>query len=138
MPSGKNHGNCDKFVKSNSGPLTHACGVSGVRAMTDATTDENTSGAKRFMEKFPRTICAANTAPATGALQPAASPAAAPQATRRRRRYGGHFATRPSFEDTAAATCMIKPSRPIDAPVLMLTTDDAALTSALRKGRRPS
>ena len=33
-----------------------------------ATTDERTSGANRFMEKLPSTICAANTAPATGAL----------------------------------------------------------------------
>ncbi len=33
-----------------------------------ATTDENTSGANRFIEKFPSTIHAANTAPATGAL----------------------------------------------------------------------
>src|SRR6185436_6482044 len=98
MPSGRNHGSCERLVKSKSGTRTHACGVSGLRATTVATTDDTTSGANRFIEKFPRTIWAANTAPATGALQPAATPAAAPHATSTRRRYGGQFASRPIFE----------------------------------------
>jgi len=33
-----------------------------------ATTDENTSGANKFIEKFPNTNSAANTAPEIGAL----------------------------------------------------------------------
>lgn len=39
-----------------------------LRETTVATTEENTRGANRFMEKLPKTICAANTAPAIGAL----------------------------------------------------------------------
>src|SRR5438093_11893635 len=108
------------------------------REMIDAITDAITSGAKRFIEKFPSTTWAANTAPAIGALQPAAMPAAAPHATSRRNRYGGHFGIWPALEARVEESWMIKPSRPMDAPVLMLMSDDAALTKAVRRGRRPS
>src|SRR5213079_3074529 len=105
--------------------------------MTAATTDETTRGANIFMEKLPSTICAANTAPAIGALQPAASPAAAPHATNKRRRYGGHLATWPILEATVEEIWMSRPSRPMDAPVLMLSRDESALTTPLRKLKRP-
>jgi hypothetical protein len=39
-----------------------------VRETTAAVTEATTSGAKRFIEKFPSTICAAKTAPLIGAL----------------------------------------------------------------------
>src|SRR5689334_14011156 len=100
-------------------------------------TEDTTNGANIVIEKLPSTICAAKTAPAIGALHPAARPAAAPHATSNRKRYGGHFATCPIFEATVEETWMIKPSRPIDAPVLMLNSDDTAFTTPLRRLNRP-
>ena len=39
-----------------------------LRVVMVATTDANTSGANKFIEKLPSTISAANTAPEIGAL----------------------------------------------------------------------
>src|SRR5437867_12948245 len=100
--------------------------------MIEATTEATTRGANIVIEKFPRTICAANTAPAMGALQPAANPAAAPHATRRRRRYGGHLTIWPSLDASVAASCTMRPSRPIEAPVLILNSEVKALTAPVR------
>src|SRR2546422_9421066 len=105
--------------------------------MMAATTDETTSGANMFMEKLPRTICAAKTAPAIGALQPAARPAAAPHATSRRSRYGGHLASCPILDATGEESWMIKPSRPMDAPVLMHSRAENTLTPPGPKHKRP-
>src|SRR5687767_6587418 len=105
--------------------------------MIAATTDETTNGANMVMEKLPSTICAAKTAPAIGALQPAARPAAAPHATNRRKRYGGHLAIWPILEATVEEIWMMRPSRPIEAPVLMLSSEDTALIIPLRRLSRP-
>ena len=43
-----------------------------------------------------------------------------------------------SFDAKVEESWMIAPSRPMDAPVLMLQIEEAALTSEVRKGRRPS
>src|SRR5688572_32318277 len=95
-----NHGNSISFVKSYSGASYIWRLPKMPREMIDATTEATTSGANIVMEKFPSTTCAANTAPAIGALQPAANPAAAPHATSKRSRYGGHFTHCPSFDAT--------------------------------------
>ena len=102
-----------------------------------AMTDEKTNGANKFIEKLPRTICAAKTAPATGALYAAAIPDAAPQATRRRNRYGCQFANCPHFEASVAVSWTIAPSRPIDPPVPMEMIEEIDLMIAVRKGSRP-
>ncbi len=65
-------------------------------------------------------------------------PAAAPQPTSSRSRYGGHLANWPSFEARVADNCVIPPSRPMDAPVAMLTSADAVFTDSVRNGSRPS
>jgi hypothetical protein len=55
-------------VNSNSGTTYHGAMPKKLRLTTVATTEATTSGAKQSMEKLPRTICAAKTAPAMGAL----------------------------------------------------------------------
>jgi len=52
----------------NGGILYHGSMPKKLRDTIAAMTDEKTSGAKRFIEKFPSTISDANTAPAIGAL----------------------------------------------------------------------
>jgi hypothetical protein len=96
-----------------------------------------TNGANKFIEKLPRTICAAKTAPATGALYAAEIPDAAPQATRRRNRYGCQFANCPHFEASVAVSWTIAPSRPIDPPVPMEMIEEIDLMIAVRNGSRP-
>src|SRR6185312_12386589 len=93
---------------------------------------------KRFIEKLPSTINAANTAPEMGALYAAAIPDAAPHPTNMRSRYGGHFANCPHFEASVAESCTIPPSRPMDPPLPMVTSEERNLMNAVRKGNRPS
>src|SRR5262245_59047789 len=137
-PSNRNHGSWDKRVNSNEGASNQCPVPKNVRDSTEATTDDTSNGAKRFMEKLPRTICAAKTAPAIGALHPAAMPAAAPQATINRRRYGGQLASWPNLDAKVEDNWMSRPSRPIDAPVQRLIKDDAAFINAGRSRKRPS
>ena len=80
------------------------------------------------MEKLPRMMSEAKTAPAMGALYAAEMPAAAPQPTSSRSRYGGHVASWPSLEASVADNCVMPPSRPMDAPVAMLTKAEAVFT----------
>jgi hypothetical protein len=56
------------LVNSNGGGEYQDFMPKKLRVIIVATTDEKTSGANRFMEKFPSTISEANTAPAIGAL----------------------------------------------------------------------
>ena len=65
-------------------------------------------------------------------------PDAAPQPTSSRNRYGGHFATWPSLDERVAASCVMPPSRPMDAPVAMLMMAEMVLTNSVRNGSRPS
>src|SRR5690606_5150567 len=126
------------LVNSNGGTLYHGSIPKKLRDTIVAITEEKTSGANRFIEMLPSTINEANTAPAIGALYAAAIPDAAPQPTSNRNRYGGQCAHCPSFDASVAVIWVIPPSRPIDAPVPMLISDDAACTSPLRIGNRPS
>src|SRR5882724_1074628 len=137
-PRTKNHGNCVKLLKSNFSTSYHGLIPKKLRDTIDATTDEHTSGANKFIEKFPSTIIAANTAPAIGALYAAEIPAAAPHAVNSRNRYGCHRASWPHFDAYVAASCVIAPSRPIDPPLPMVTSEEPAFTSAVRNGSRPS
>ena len=59
---------CSSDVNSNAGTEYHGAMPKNVRLTSVATTDAPTSGAKQVMEKLPSTICAAKTAPASGAL----------------------------------------------------------------------
>lgn len=68
IPSTKNHGNCAGTTSGNFGTSYHGLIPKNVREVIVAITDAQTSGAKRFMEKFPSTISDAKTAPAIGAL----------------------------------------------------------------------
>src|ERR1700722_5299665 len=86
IPRTKNQGNCVNRAKSYAGTTYHGCIPKKLRDTMLAITDEKTSGANRFIEKFPSTINAANTAPVIGALYAAEIPAAAPHAVNRRRR----------------------------------------------------
>ena len=137
-PSNKNHGNCDNSVKSKSGTRYHGVIPKKLRDNTDATTDANTSGPNKCIEKFPSTTCAANTAPPIGALYAAPIPAAAPHATSSRSRYGCHPASCPQPDASVAVICVIEPSRPIDAPVPKLSSDENDFTNPTRNGSRPS
>jgi len=51
-------------------------------------------------------------------------PAAAPQATSRRSRAGENFPTRPSSEPSMEASCTMDPSRPIEPPEEMVTSEE--------------
>src|SRR5258708_21882909 len=95
-----------------------------LRETTVATTDEQTSGANRFIEKFPNTISAAKTAPEMGALYAAAIPEAAPQPTNRRNRYGCQLATCPHFDASVAESCVMPPSRPIEPPEPIVMSEE--------------
>src|SRR5687768_10265872 len=85
-PSNRNHGSWARRVKSKEGTSNQCPTPKKVLDKVEATTEETSNGAKRFIEKFPRTIWAAKTAPLIGALHPAAIPLAAPQATNKRNR----------------------------------------------------
>ena len=73
-------------MNSKAGTEYHGLIPKKLRETIVATTDANTSGANRFIEKFPSTIVAAKTDPAIGALYAAAMPDAAPQPTSKRNR----------------------------------------------------
>src|SRR5258706_2613737 len=68
MPRQRNHGNWVRLVKSNGGTVYHGLIPQKLRDTIVATTDANTSGANKFIEKLPSTISAAKTAPEIGAL----------------------------------------------------------------------
>src|SRR3569833_2459478 len=103
-------------VKSNGGTVYQGLIPKKVRDTVAATTDAQTLGVFWFIEIFPSTINAANTAPEIGALYAAAIPDAAPHPTNMRNRYGGHLANCPHFEASVAESCTIPPSRPMDPP----------------------
>ena len=67
-PNRRNQGSWVNLVNWKSGTVYHWVTPKNPRETMAATTDATTSGANRFIEKFAKTICAANTAPATGAL----------------------------------------------------------------------
>ena len=67
-PNKMNHGNCAGALGGNCGTLYHGSIPKKLRETVAATTEAHTSGAKRFMEKFPSTISEAKTAPVIGAL----------------------------------------------------------------------
>src|SRR6266436_1178238 len=85
-PRYKNQGNWVTLVNSKAGTVYQGRMPKKLRETMVATTDENTNGAKRLIEKLPSTINAAKTAPEMGALYAAEMPEAAPQPTRRRKR----------------------------------------------------
>ncbi len=68
MPRHTNHGSWVRLVNSNGGTVYQGWMPKKLRDTIVATTDANTSGANRFIEKLPSTISAANTAPEMGAL----------------------------------------------------------------------
>src|SRR3989442_7218544 len=98
IPRHKNHGNCVTLVNSYGGMVYQGRMPKKLRETIAATTEAKTSGANKFIEKLPRTISAAKTAPEMGALYAAAIPEAAPQPTNNRSRYGCHFASCPHLE----------------------------------------
>src|ERR1700676_1786265 len=102
MPRQINQGSWETLVNSKGGTVYHGRIPKKLRETIVATTDEKTKGAKRFIEKLPSTISAANTAPDIGALYAAEIPEAAPHPTSRRKRYGGHLANWPHFEANVA------------------------------------
>src|SRR5208282_6688714 len=53
-------------------------------------------------------------------------------------RYGCHFAICPHFEPAVADNCVMPPSRPIEAPLPILMSEDTARITPLRNGSRPS
>ena len=59
-------------------------------------------------------------------------PAAAPQATSKRSRAGETFAVRPSSEPSIEASCTIGPSRPIEPPEEIVTSDERLFTTVAR------
>src|ERR1039458_7248754 len=124
IPRNTNQGNWVRLVNSNGGTVYQGRIPKKLRDTIVATTDAKTSGANRFIEKLPSTISAANTAPEMGALYAAAIPDAAPHPTNSRNRYGGHLATWPHLDDSVAASCTMPPSRPIDPPDPIVTSDD--------------
>src|SRR5436190_645634 len=126
------------LVNSTAGTVYQGLIPKKLRETIVATTEAKTKGANRFMEKLPSTTSEANTAPAMGALYADAMPEAAPQPTNNRSRYGCHLKSWPHFEASVAAICVIAPSRPMDAPVPMLISEETAFTMAVRKGKRPS
>src|SRR5262249_9522816 len=68
IPNKINHGNCVNFVNSNGGTVYHGLIPKMFLETVADTTEAQTIGAKRFIEKFPSTINEANTAPEIGAL----------------------------------------------------------------------
>src|SRR5213593_2832479 len=85
-PSKRNVGSWVRLVKSYFGTSYHCWMPKKLRVRIEATTEEKTTGANKFIEKFPSTIWAAKTDAAMGALYDAPMPEAAPQATKRRSR----------------------------------------------------
>ena len=85
IPKIRNHNILVKFVAwskfIDSGRTYQGSIPNQKRETIVATTEDITSGAKRFIEKLPTRTKAAKRAPAIGALYAAANPAAAPQAT---------------------------------------------------------
>ena len=73
-----------------------------------------------------------------GALYAAAMPDAAPQPTSNRSRYGGHFASCPHLDASVAESSTMPPSRPMEPPEPMLTSDDRNFTRPERSGSLPS
>src|SRR5678815_2050236 len=67
-PNSTNHGSCVSRVNSNTGASNQWLIPKKVRETTEATTDDTSTGANRFIEKLPKTIWAAKTAPLMGAL----------------------------------------------------------------------
>src|SRR5664279_2729929 len=106
-PRHTNQGSCVRLVNSKGGTVYQGRMPKKLRDTIVATTDANTSGANRLIEKFPSTIRAANTAPEIGALYAAAIPEAAPHPTSNRSRYGCHFATWPHLDAIVAASCTL-------------------------------
>src|ERR1035441_6651906 len=135
MPRHTNHGNWVSLVNSNGGTVYQGRMPKKLRDTIVATTDANTSGANRLMEKLPSTISAANTAPEMGALYAAAIPDAAPHPTNSRNRYGCHFAHWPHFDASVADSCTMAPSRPMDPPDPMLTSDRSEERRVGKEGR---
>src|SRR6185437_549921 len=138
MPSKMNQGNCPMRVNSNGGTVYQGLIPKNVRDTVAATTEAHTTGANKFIEKLPSTIKDAKTAPEMGALYAAAIPAAAPQPTSMRNRYGGHLASCPHFDASVAESCTMPPSRPIDPPLPIVTSDERNLMNPVRNGNRPS
>ena len=68
IPRQTNHGNWISRVNSNGGTVYQGRMPKKLRDTIVATTEANTSGANRLIEKFPSTISAAKTAPEIGAL----------------------------------------------------------------------
>ena len=86
----------------------------------------------------PITISATKKALASGALYADVMPAAAPHATSRRSCCAGRRRHWPSTDAHRAASCTMGPSRPIEPPLTMLSSE-AALRATLRTtGMRPS
>src|SRR5207253_5065020 len=67
-PRHRNQGNWVRLVNSNGATLYQGRMPKKLRDTIVATTEANTSGANRLIEKFPRTIKSAKTAPEIGAL----------------------------------------------------------------------
>src|SRR5256885_13502027 len=67
-PRQRNQGNWVKLVNSKGDTVYQGRMPKKLRDTIVATTEANTSGAKRLIEKFPTTIKAAKTAPEIGAL----------------------------------------------------------------------
>src|SRR5271169_5142697 len=86
IPRHTNHGSCVRLVNSKGGTVYQGFIPKKLRDTIVATTDANTSGANRLIEKLPITINAAKTAPEIGALYAAAIPEAAPHPTNSRSR----------------------------------------------------
>ena len=65
-------------------------------------------------------------------------PAAAPQATSRRSRGGSKRARRPPSEAASAASCTIGPSRPIEPPLPIVSSEEALRQRLCLTGTMPS
>src|ERR1039457_4073661 len=105
IPKQINHGNWIRRVNSNGGTVYKSRMPKKLRDTIVATTDANTRGANRLIEKFPSTISAAKSAPEIGALWPARIPEAAPHPNSSHSRYGCHFASWPHLDAKVAENC---------------------------------
>src|SRR5579863_4603050 len=85
----------------------------------------------------PRTISATKNAPDRGRVETQAIPPAAPHATSRRSLAGEHFADLPRTEPSIEASCTIGPSRPIDPPEEIVTSEEILLISVARTRMTP-
>lgn len=103
-----------------------------------ATTEATTTGPKLSIAIEPSTISQTKNAPAIGALYAEVIPAAAPHATSRRSRGGSKCAKRPTSDAASAASCTIGPSRPIEPPLPIVSSDDALRQRLCRTGTTPS